>query len=240
MNGARLVLALGFALHLAAATAWACPLCLGLTSLEPTLADEAREARDIVIADRTGKAGTYEIKAVVKGDAALNGSHVNAPDFQDTGPLILAAYAPWKSRFRALRSSSSVPDSPAPWMCLGGSDAQVEAFIRDVVALPATPPASDQEWNERLARFRPYVGHPDPRLARSALTEFARAPYRVLTAQQVDGRKLGAWLMSPAQADAQEMMRVARAAFGRTGDARPINDPVEAGLAAAGTFPPTP
>lgn len=222
-NGIRIVIAIIGAIHFAAATAWACPLCLGLTRLEPTMADEVGDARDVVEVNVTGKPDAFEIKSVMKGDAALNGNCVNAPDLKDTGPLIL---------YRAVTN--------APWKSLGASGVQVEAFIKLVLALPATPPASDQEWSERLARFRPYLGHPDLRLARSALTEWARAPYSVLTAQHVDGRKLGAWLMSPAQADAQEMMRVVRDVFGSTDDALQNEDHVKACPQPSGSAPQTP
>ncbi len=109
-----------------------------------------------------------------------------------------------------------------------------------MLALPATRSASHQAWSERLARFRPYIGHPDPRLARAALTEWARAPYGVLTAEHVDGRRLGAWLMSPAQGDAREMMRVVHDAFGGTDDAAENHDHVEACRPASGAAPQSP
>ncbi|MCE9612871.1 MAG: hypothetical protein K8T26_01255 [Lentisphaerae bacterium] len=200
-----------------------CPLCFGSSRLEPTLADDVRDAHDVVVANGTGEPDTLEIAAVYKGDAVLKGDHVNASDIHDAGPRILC------------RTSTH-----APWASLGAAGGPLDGFVHVVLGLPATPPATDAEWYERLERFRPYLGDSDPRLARSALTEWARAPYRVLTAQHVDGEKLGAWLMNPAQADAQLMLSVMRDAFGGTNDTRHISDDTSASRTAPVSAPQTP
>jgi hypothetical protein len=214
MTRIRIILAVFIAVQLVMPSVWGCPLCFGVNRLEPTLADEVTAARDVAVACATSNPGTFEIQSVIKGDAALKSSRVNAPGVEHSGRLIFSRAA-----------------ADAPWKSLGASGIQLAGFFTVVLGLPATKPATDAEWTERLARFQPYLGHPDPRLARSALIEWARAPYSVLTAQQVDGRKLGAWLMSPAQADAQEMMKVVLLAFG---DARPINEHVKAARLGAG------
>ena len=224
MNRIRTVLAAVAAIHFASVTAWGCPLCFGITHLEPTLADEVRESRDIIaVASVTGKPGTFEIQSVLKGDAALKGNRVNAPDVKEARSLILCRDAANK-----------------PWCSLGSSGVQVEGFINVVLDLPATQPANVQEWNERLAHFRPYLENPDLRIALSALTEWARAPYSVLTAQHVNGQKLGIWLMNPARADAQEMVNVVRDAFGRTNETRSINEYVKARRSVSGLAPQAP
>ena len=215
MNCIRLILAAFAAIQLAMATVSGCPLCFGVNRLEPTLADEVTTARDIAVAAATGETGTFEIHSVIKGDATLKNSRLTVPDVEHSG------------RFVFSRATAD-----APWKSLGASGIQFAGFFTLVRNLPATKPATDAEWNERLTRFQPYLGHPDPRLARSALMEWARAPYRVLDAQQVDGRKLGAWLMSPTQADAHEMMSVVLSAFG---DTRPINEYVKAARLEAGS-----
>lgn len=223
MNRIRTILAIAVAIHCAAATSWGCAFCFVGNPLQPTLTDEVTAAQDVAVASATGKPDTFEIQSVIKGDVALKGGRVSAPGIEHTGRLILSRTA-----------------ADAPWKCLGSSGVQLAGFLKVVLTLPATPPANDAEWNERLAHFRPFLAHPDPRLARSALMEWARAPYLVLKAQHVDGEKLSAWLINPQQADPQQMMNVVLGAFGDAGDAGQINEYVKAGRLMSAPTPPTP
>jgi hypothetical protein len=223
MSRIHLILSIVATIQCAAVTSWGCDLCVVGNPLQPTLADEVGAARDVAVASATGEPDTFEIQSVIKGDAALKGSRANVPGINHAGGILLSRAA-----------------TDAPWKSLGASGIQLAGFFKVVLGLPAAKPATDAEWDERLAHFRPYLGHPDPRLARSALMEWARAPYHVLKAQQVDGEKLRAWLMNPMQADAQQMMNVVRGAFADADDARPINEPIKAARTASGSTAKTP
>ncbi len=211
MNRTRIFLSVFVAIHLAAVTSRGCAICMGIVPQKPTLADEVSAASDVVVATATTEPDAFEVHSVIKGDAALKGSRVKAPDSKGTGTFILsraAAGAPWKSQ--------------------GESGVQLAGFFKAVLALPAAEPATDAQWNDRLAGFRPFLGHPDPRIARSAWAAWARAPYRVLRTQRLEAEKLRAWLTDPAQAYAQPMWIVLLGTSGDAGDERRLNEQLEA------------
>lgn len=184
---------------------------MGIVPQKPTLADDVSAARDVVTASATTEPDTIEVHSVIKGDAALKGSHVKAAEIKGTGTFILSRAA-----------------ADAPWQNQGASGIQLAGFFKAVLALPAAEPATDAQWNERLASFRPFLGHPDPRIARSAWAAWARAPYRVLRTQRLEAEKLRACLADPAQAFAQPMWIVLLGTSGDADDARRTNEQLEA------------
>ena len=70
------------------------------------------------------------------------------------------------------------------------------------MALRSEAPVTDAEWVARLDTMRPFLGHADPRIARSAWTIWAGAPYRIVKDQaaQFPRAQLHEWLASPAMA----------------------------------------
>jgi hypothetical protein len=211
MSRFRIILAVVAAIRLAAVATWGCAICMGIVQQKPTLADEVSASRDVVVATATTEPDTFEVHSVIKGDAALKGGRVKAPDTKGTETLILSRAA-----------------IDGPWKSQGESGIQLAGFFEAVLALPAAEPATDTDWNERLAGFRPFLGHPDPRIARSAWAAWARAPYRVLRTQRLEAEKLRAWLADPAQAYAQPMWIVLLGIAGDAGDARRMNEQLEA------------
>lgn len=199
------------ACHFVAAPLWGCPICMGVGPQKPTLADELSAARDFVVATTTKEPEMFEVHSVIKGDASLKGARVKAPDTKGAGTLIL-----------------SRTDTDAPWKSLGASGVQLAGFFKAVLALPAGQPATDAEWNARLVSFQPFLGHLDPRIARSAWAAWARAPYRVLKAQTVKTEDLRGWLADPAQAYAQPMWIVLLGASGAAEDALRTNEQLDA------------
>lgn len=211
MHGIRTTLVIAAALHVATVISWGCPICMGIVPQKPTLADEVTAAHDLIVATATEEPDTFEVHSVIKGDAAPKGGRVNAPGIAGPGPFLLSRAA-----------------ADAPWKSQGASGVQLAAFFKAVLALPATQPATDAEWNERLARFRPFLGHLDPRIARSAWAAWAGAPYRVLKTQRLEAENLRAWLADPAHAYAQPMWIVLLGASGDAEDARRANEQLEA------------
>ncbi len=191
--------------------AMACPICMGVVPQKPTFAEELKAARDVVVAHPAGEAEAFEVGMVVKGDAALKGSAVRVAGIKEAGSVIL-----------------SRATADAPWTSQGTSGVHLVRFFDAVRALPAAAPATDAEWNARLVVFHPFLGHLDPRIARSAWAEWARAPYRVLRLQRVKAEELRAWLLDPAQSFAAPMWLVLLDVSGDADDARRMNDQLEA------------
>ncbi|RFC53019.1 MAG: hypothetical protein DVB22_000092 [Verrucomicrobia bacterium] len=211
MSRNRIILTLVAAFHLSAVVSWGCAICMGVVPQKPTLADEVSVAHEVVVATALTEAGTFEVHAVIKGDAALKGVRVKAPSIDGKGTLILSRAA-----------------VDAPWSSLGESGIQFAGFFKAILDLPAAETVTEAQWNERLSAFRPFLGHPDPRIARSAWAAWARAPYRVLKTQRLEAENLRAWLADPAQAYAQPMWIVLLGASGDADDARKANEQLEA------------
>ncbi len=211
MSRIRTGLVVVAAVLFAKVASWGCPICMGVVLQKPTFADEVKAARDVVVAHPAAEAEAFEVGMVVKGDAALKGSAVRVAGIKEAGSVIL-----------------SRTTADGTWTSQGTSGVHLVRFFDAVRALPAAAPATDAEWSARLAVFRPFLGHGDPRVARSAWAEWARAPYRVLRVQRVKAEELRAWLLDPAQSFAAPMWLVLLGVSGDADDARRMNEQLEA------------
>jgi len=207
----RTFLSIIVAIHFPAMALRGCPICLGIVPQKPTFADELISARDVVVAHPAGAKETFEVGMVVKGDVALKSSTVQLSGIQEAGSVIL-----------------SRATADATWVSQGSSGVPLIRFFDTVRALPPAAPASDVEWTARLAAFRPFLGHSDPRIARSAWAEWARAPYRMLRLERLQAEELRAWLLDPAQSFASPMWLVLLGVSGDAEDARHMNEQLEA------------
>ena len=193
------------------AVATACPICLGIVPQQPTLADEVRAAQAVIIGQPADAPGAFEVRGVVKGDAALKGARIELAEARPGGNLILARAG-----------------ADQPWKSLGASRVHLAGFFKVCLDLPPAEPRGDAEWSDRLARVQPFLGHLDPRVARSAWAEWARAPYRAIRGKCVEPEKLRAWLLDPGQAYAHPMWVVLLAVSGDADDARELNEKLDA------------
>jgi hypothetical protein len=192
--------------------AMACPVCLGFKPQQPTFASELRAAKTVVIGVPTGEPGEFRVQLVARGAAELKATRISVPDANATRPIVLA------------RSE----DGDA-WKNLGSSGAHLASFFKTILALPVDDPRDDAEWNARLSRVKPFLGHLDARIARSAWAEWARAPYRVIRQQRLEPAQLRVWLADNTQAYAHPLWIVM---LGIVGDAQDMKD-VNGQLAAA-------
>ena len=193
------------------AVATACPICLGIVPQQPTLADEVRAAEAVVIGQPTDTPGAFEVRGVVKGDSALKGARITLSDARAASASIL------------VRAGAD-----QPWKSLGASFIHLAGFFKVVLDLPPAEPRDDAKWSDRLARVQPFLGHLDPRVARSAWAEWARAPYRAIRGKCVEPEKLRAWLLDPGQAYAHPMWVVLLAVSGDADAGRELNQKLEA------------
>lgn len=191
--------------------ATACPECLGFTQRQPTFASELRAANAVVIVLPTGEPGEFRVSQVVRGAAELKDSRIVLSEGNATGPEVLAR-----------------GEDGDVWKDLGPSGPHLTPFIETILELPADDPRDDSGWSERLTRVRPFLGHPDARIARSARAEWARAPYRVLRRQQMEPARLRAWLADDTHAYAHPLWIVLLGVNGDAGDWKDLNEKLEA------------
>ena len=72
------------------AVATACPICLGIMPQQPTVAAEVRAAQAVVIVQPADVPGAFEVRGIVKGDAAFEGSGIELAEANPGDNLILA------------------------------------------------------------------------------------------------------------------------------------------------------
>lgn len=163
----------------------ACPICLGMVPQTPTLAEDVLAARDVVLAKADGADGGLVVTSVIKGDSVLAGQRATMAEAKSGGLFILTRR-----------------DDAAGWKLQGASALYFATFLPAIVALRSEAPVTDAEWVARLDTMRPFLGHADPRIARSAWTIWAGAPYRIVKDQaaQFPRAQLHEWLASPAMA----------------------------------------
>lgn len=204
-------MAVTVSIHFVTVTSPGCPICMGITPQQPTFVDEVSAASDLVVAGTATSGRVLAVQFVFKGDAMLKGRQVQVSESLAAGTYLLQRV-----------------EVTAPWKSLGAAGPQLAAFIPALLELPTAPPATDSEWNHRLAVFRPYLGHLDPRLAESAWRAWAVAPYRVLRTQSMEAAKLRAWIVHPALAHARPMWIVLLGVAGDAADARWNNQQLDA------------
>jgi len=189
----------------------ACPVCLGFKPQQPTFAAELRAAKTVVIAQPTGEPGEFRVQRVVRGAAELKDARISLPGDYATGPEVLVR-----------------DEDGEAWKCLGPSGVDLAPFFKTILELQADDPRDDAEWRARLSQVKPFLGHPDARIARSAWAEWARAPYRVIRQQRLAPAPLRVWLADSAQAYAHPLWVVLLGINGDAGDAKHLNEKLEA------------
>ena len=189
----------------------ACPVCLGFTDQEPTLAEVYRRASDVVVAHADADADNCTIDRVIKGDAKLVGQAVALRVALGTsGSVVLS------------REKGDVD-----WKAHGATGLHLQLFFRFVEALPLAKPATDDEWLQRLGHWRRFLGHADSRIARSAWSEWAGAPYRVIRQARFEPNRLRSWLADPSQGYAKPMWIVLLGVSGTEKDTRWVQKQLE-------------
>ena len=184
----------------------ACPICLGITSQKPTLAEVYQRASDVVVAHAAGNSKSYTIDRVIKGNSALAGQPAALTVALGIGGGVILS-----------RESVELP-----WQVHGATALHLQLFFRFVETLPVAKPATNDEWLKRLGHWRRFLGHADSRIARSAWSEWARAPYKILRQARFDPAKLRTWLADPSQAYAKPMWIVLLGVSGTEDDARAV------------------
>jgi hypothetical protein len=66
---------------------------------------------------------------------------------------------------------------------LGPINPQLQGFVDTVLSMSAFEPKETSGWSKQLNTFLPYLGNRDPRVASSAWTAWAHAPYEVVQTQ---------------------------------------------------------
>lgn len=205
---------LGPALLALSAAVSACPICLGIVPQTPTLAEEVTAARDVVLAGADGAEGKLRVTSVIKGDPDLIGQSATAVgETKGDGLFILARR-----------------NQVEGWKLQGPSGLSFANFLPTVAALPDAAPATDAEWTARLERMRPFLGHAEARIARSAWAMWAGAPYRIVTSQapQFSRAQLHEWLAAPALAGQRSLWLVLLGLQGGEEDAAWLTTQAEA------------
>jgi len=194
----------------AGVAAHACTVCLGIVPRQPTLADEIRAADTVVIAQPGDAPGAFIVGSIVKGEAALTGARFTVADTRTHGATIL-----------------SRAGADEAWRSLGTAGIDLADFFKVLLDLPVAEPRDDAAWAAHLARFQPFLGHVDERVARSAWAEWARAPFPVIRRQQLAPEQLRTWLADPAQTYAQPLWIILLGVCGDADDAQRTNTHLE-------------
>lgn len=206
MNRTKVLIA-GVALLFLGVGALGCPICLGIGPMERTLADEMMAANDVVVAQFDGTSDSGLVGRVMKGDSALRNVRVRVEGFRGAGGRVLA-------RGTGLEN----------WVDHGQADGGIIQFLEGMKRMRVGMPGGDSEWDDRLAAFRPYLGHRDPRLARSAWSEWAKAPYSAIRRQRVEPALVRAWQLDPGQAYARSLWWIVLGIAGDAEDVRNLNE----------------
>ncbi len=160
----------------------ACPICQGLGQQKPCFAEQIIAADSLVIARATNRR-TFKVEKILRGDDAALGLPVEPPK-AIFGTRILVAY---RGKEETLLESVS-PD--------------LQGFVETVLSLKTFEPSVNSGWSKQLNVFLPYLGNRDLRVARSAWTAWAHAPYEVVRVQTLlpDPDLLQKWLADPDRA----------------------------------------
>jgi hypothetical protein len=178
----RLGLVAALAALVQAATTQACPICMGLGQRTPSFAEQIIRAESVVVARAAGRR-TFMVEKVLRGKHAALGESVTT-ERDVIGSRILLAYR---------------NDKP---VMLGSFNPSLQRFVESLLSMKTFEPADSSGWSEQLGAFRPYLGDRDPRVARSAWTAWALAPYEVLQSypQLPDRERLKKWIGDPSRA----------------------------------------
>ena len=190
----------------------ACPLCLGFTRKDPTLADDVIAARDVVLA-KVGRGDEgLEVESVIKGGAALSGLHITVLEAKEEGAYLLTRL-----------------DESSAWKTQGKSTVSFATFLPKLTGLSGKP-STDAEWVARMTAMRPFIAHLDSRIARSAWMMWAEAPYHVVKreAGQFDRAELHQWLADPAMANQSSLWLVLLGMIGNDEDTAWLSAQAEA------------
>lgn len=155
------ILLAGLAL-LAGPPARACPICLGITIRPPCFAEQIIAAESLVIARAAGD-GTFIVETRLRGERPAPGDRLELPGKSIGSRVLLATAA----------GASTTAD-------LGPYTPALHDFLRIVLPLRRFDPADEAGWDRQLDLFQPFLAHTDPRVASSAWTCWARAPFAVL------------------------------------------------------------
>jgi len=211
-KGLRSLLCLTIALFVIGGSLPACPLCLGFALKEPTLADEVIAAQDVVLAEAGSEDRVLEVKSVIKGRASLSGLRIMLPEAKGDAMFLLTRL-----------------DEASGWKLQGRSTVSFATFLPQLTGLSGKPSA-DADWVARMTAMRPFIGHPDPRIARSAWMMWAEAPYRIVKAEahQFQRNGLRQWLADPAMAGQRSLWLVLLGLMGNEEDTAWLSAQTEA------------
>jgi hypothetical protein len=189
----------------------ACPICLGITPQKPTLAEEYLRASDVVVAHAVGDGKTCTVDRVIKGNPALAGQKAALTVAVGVNGAVILS-----------RESEKLS-----WKVHGSSGLHLQFFFRFVESLTVAEPATDAEWLQRLEQWRRFLGHADSRIARSAWSAWASAPYKIIRQLPFEPAKLRIWSADPSQAYAKPMWIVLLGVSGTMEDAGAIRGQLE-------------
>lgn len=215
-RAARSLRALVCAVVLAAGVAGpalACPVCASSATLTP--------AQTLINADRAvlGRpaGGRLRVEAVIKGPGA--------PDDQLDLPIPLTRPGADASRpILVVRDGLS-----REWAVLGDVDAGQADWLRSLGTLKRTNDMNAADWRERVARFLPYLEHPEPLIAGTAYGEISRAPYEAMRAhrERLDAARLAAWVEDPALVERRPLYLLLLGLAGSAQDAQRIESALD-------------
>lgn len=188
-----------------------CPVCMGVVPQKPTFSDEVRAAWDVV----AGRSGP-ETEALTLGKV-----------YKRDGVWLVEPLEPGTGAPEAGSEVRTRLNAASTWTCQGEAGVEMVRFLDTMRALPRKPPETDADWSDWLARYRPFLGHRDPRFSRSAWAEWARAPYAILRRQSLDPAQVRAWQLDPGQGYATPMWWVLLGVCGDAEDGRRANRALE-------------
>ncbi len=202
------VLALGMAQPVLA-----CPVCASSATLTP--------AQTLINADRAvlgrPEGQRLRVDAVIKGPGAA-------------GELLALPIQIVRPSADATRPILVVRDSLSrEWAALGEVDAGQADWLRSLGTLKRTSDMNAADWRERVARFLPFLEHPEPLIAGTAYGEISRAPYEAMRAhrERLDAARLAAWVEDPVLAERRPLYLLLLGLAGGAPDAQKIESALD-------------
>lgn len=212
----RLARAAVAAAGLVGGAAIACPVCS--PGAPPTPVQAMIDADRAVLARSDGAGAEIRVEQVLKGSGApgevLDGIRLEGRAADgDTRALLLARDA-----------------VGGRWSLLGTIDVRHADWLRGLAALERAAELTPEGWRDRVARFLPLLGSPEPLVSETAHGEVARAPLGAMRANRslVDTASVARRIEDPALASQRPLNLLLLGVAGSPADAQRIERLLEA------------